>query len=117
MDMSKYGKPANNDLKALEYKGKKFKVTISGVSARTYPANDTQEEDTKAILTFDEFGDKTLVVSHPNCDELREWWGDDGTKWIGKELGLSTKTWNVGEGWVFTRFDAEPKEFDDDIPF
>ena len=116
MDMSKFGKPASNDMKAADHKGKKFKVTISGVTSRTYPATDTQEEDTKAVLSFEEH-DKVLVVSHPNADELIAWYGADGDNWIGRQIGLSTKTWNVGEGWVFTQLDAKPEDFDDDISF
>ena len=119
MDMSKYGQPASNDLKAAEFKGKKFKATISSVETRTYPARDDQPEDTKAVLYFDEdaLKGKPLVVSHPNAEELLSWYGSNSEDWIGKQIGLSTRTWTVGEGWVFTRLDAKPEDFDDDLPF
>ena len=116
MDMSKYGQGPSNDLKAAEYKGQNLKVVITGVTTRTYPARDDQPEDTKAVLEF-EGKEKVLVVSHPNCDVLRAAYGDDSDGWIGHEIGLSTKTWPVGEGWVLTPLDVAAPEFDDDIPF
>ena len=119
VDMSKYGQAASDDLKAADFKGKKFKGTIATVTTRTYPARDDQQEDTKAVLTFEEpdLQGKPLVVSHPNAQELLDWYGSDSAKWVGKTIGMSTKTWNVGEGWVFTQLDAKPEDFDDEIPF
>ena len=115
-DMSKYGQAQSDDLKAADFKGKNLKVVISGVSTRTYPARDDQEEDTKAVLTF-EGKEKALVVSHPNAQVLIDAYGPNDTDWIGHEIGLHTKTWNLGEGWIITPLDVEPEEFDSDLPF
>ena len=116
MDMSKYGQGPSNDLKAAEYKGQNLRGVISEVTTRTYPARDDQPEDTKAVLAF--VGrEKVLVVSHPNCDVLKAAYGDESDDWIGKAIGLSTKTWTIGEGWIITALDVPPVDYDDEIPF
>ena len=116
MDMSKFGQGETKDLKASAYKGQNLKVVISAYSTRTYPARDDQEEDTKVVLSF-EGKEKVLVVSHPNTDVLIKAYGPNGDDWKGREIGLSTKTWSVGEGWIITPLDVPEPEYDDDIPF
>ena len=116
MDVTKFGQGESKDLKALDHKGQKLKVVISGVSTRTYPARDDQPEDTKVVLAF-EGKEKVMVVSHPNTDVLIDAYGAESSNWVGRELGLSTKTWNVGEGWIITPLDVEAPVYEDDIPF
>ena len=115
-DMSKYAQSDSKDLKAAEYKGQNLKVVISGVSTRTYPARDDQPEQTKAVLEF-EGKEKVMVVSGGNCKILCDAYGKNDSDWLGHEIGLSTKEWEVGTGWIITPLDVEPTEFDDDIPF
>jgi hypothetical protein len=110
----------SNDLKAADFKGQNLKVTIDGVGERTYEGREDRPEQVKTTLTF--VGkEKTLVCSDTNNNILCDAYGDDSDGWIGKEIGLSTKTWNFGEGdkegWIVTPLDVEPPEFSDDIPF
>ncbi len=117
MDMSKYRSEGNTtDLKAADFRGQNLKVRISGVTTRTYPARESQPEVTKPVLSF-EGKEKVLVVSGGNTTTLCEEYGPLDTDWVGHEVGLSTKDWEVGTGWIITPLDVEPKAFDDDIPF
>lgn len=115
-DMSKYAGAPSNDLKAADFKGQNLKVVIDTVSTRTYPARDGQDEVTKPVLTF-RGKEKTLVVSPTNVKVLIEAYGADSDGWIGHEIGLSTKEYEVGTGWIVTPLDVEGPAFDDEIPF
>ena len=86
------------------------------MSTRTYPARDDQPEQTKPVLAFDG-KEKVMVVSGGNTKVLCEAYGIMDSDWIGHEIGLSTKEWEVGTGWIITPLDVEAPEFSDDIPF
>ena len=114
--MSQYAQSNTTDLKAAEFKGQNLKAVISAVSTRTYPAKEDQPEQTKPVLAF-EGKEKVLVVSGGNTKILCDAYGSMDTDWIGHEIGLSTKEWEVGTGWIITPLDVEPTDYDDDIPF
>ena len=117
-NMRQYGSSGNsNDLKAVDYKGKNLKVVISEVGTRTYPAKESQAEQTKTVLSF-EGKEKTLVCNGTNNDILCDAYGDEGADWVGHEIGLTTKDYEgYGTGWVVKALDVEEPDFDDDIPF
>ena len=116
-DMSKYQSDGNTtDLKAADFRGQNLKVVICGVTTRTYPARDDQLETTKPVLSF-EGKAKVVVVSGGNTSVLCKAYGNEDSDWIGHEIGLSTKDWEVGTGWIITPLDVEAPSFDDDIPF
>ncbi len=116
VDMSQFAQSDSKDLKAAEYKGQNLKVVISGVSTRTYPAKEDQPEQTKPVLAF-EGREKVMVVSGGNTKVLCDAYGNQDDSWLGHQIGLSTKEWEVGTGWIITPLDVDPVEFDDKIPF
>jgi len=116
MDMTKYSQSESKDLKAADFVGKNIKAVIESVSTRHYPAKDGNAEITKAVLKF--VGkEKELVSSPTNTKILIGSYGKDSDDWIGHQVGLSTKEYDVGIGWIITPLDVEPPDFDDSIPF
>ena len=120
MDMSKYKSDGNSsDLKAKDFIGKNLKLVIEKVETVTYPASDTQPEQTKPVLYF--VGkEKRLVMNGTNVEILCTAYGNDSESWVRHEIGLSTADYTAkgfGHGWVVTPLDVEPEEFNDDIPF
>jgi hypothetical protein len=117
MDMSKF-KPEGNtdDLKAKDFIGKNLKLKIERVDTVTYPANDNQPEQTKAVLYF--VGkEKRLVLNGTNTETLCNAYGDDSEGWAGKDIALTTKDYTdkgFGHGWIVQALEVE---FDDPIPF
>ena len=118
-DMSKYKSSSNSDdLKAKDFVGKVFKLVISKVDTVTYPANENQEEQTKAVLYF-EGKEKRLVLNGSNTEVLCSAFTSEGESWVGKEIQLSTQDYTAkgfGHGWIVTPVRAEG-DFDDLIPF
>lgn len=115
MDMTQFASSESKDLKAADFKGQKLKGKIESVSTRTYPAREDQPESTKPVLHF--VGrEKALVVSPTNTKTLIEAYGKDSDDWVDHEVGLSTKEYEVGTGWIITPLDVEVA-YDDDIPF
>lgn len=117
MDMSQYKNEGNSDdLKAKDFIGKSLKLVIDRVESVTYPANEGQPEQTKAVLYF--VGkDKRLVMNGTNTGALCVAYGNDSDDWIGKEIGLTTVDYTskgFGHGWAVQALD---QEFSDDIPF
>lgn len=116
MDMTKYAATDSNDLKAIDFKGKNLRLTISGVKERHYEARNGQPAQDKAALSF-EGKEKTLVLNKTNTKILIQAYGSDSNSWLGKEIGLSTQETELGEGWVVTPLNVQPPDYDDDIPF
>ena len=116
MDMTKYAATDSNDLKAVDFKGKNLRVTISDVEERHYEARNGQPAQDKAVLRF-EGKEKTLVLNKTNTKILINAYGADSNSWIAKEIGLSTQETELGEGWVVTPLNVQPPDYDDDIPF
>ena len=114
--MTQYSKSDSKDLKAADFVGKNIKAVIEAVSTRHYPAKDGNAEITKAVLKF-AGKEKELVSSPTNTKILIGAYGKDSDSWIGKQVGLSTKEYDVGVGWIITPLDVAPVEFDDEIPF
>ncbi len=120
MDMSKYKSDGNSsDLKAKDFIGKNLKLTIAKVETVTYPASDTQPEQTKPAIYF--VGkERRLILNGTNTEILCAAYGNESEAWTGHEIGLSTADYTAkgfGHGWVVTALDVEPEEFNDDIPF
>ena len=120
MDMSKYKSDGNSaDLKAKDFIGKNLKLVIERVDTVTYPANESQAEQTKAVLYF-EGKDKRLVLNGTNTEILCNAYESYSEGWVGKEIGLSTADYTAkgfGHGWVVTPLDVAPPDFSDEIPF
>ena len=116
MDMSGFKSEGNtSDLKAKEFIGKNLRVEIDRVDTVTYPANDNQPEQTKAVLYF--VGkEKRLVLNGTNTETLCNAYGDESDHWIGKTIALTVKDYTdkgFGHGWIVTPLDID---YDDDIP-
>ena len=116
MDATKFATTASNDLKAAEYKGKNFKVTIDTVTTRAYEATEKQAADEKLVLSFSG-KEKGLVLNKTNTKILIGAYGADTDGWIGNEIGLSTHETDLGTGWVVTPLNVAPPDFDDEIGF
>ena len=116
MDMNQFATSESNDLKAIDYKGKNFKVRISVVESRHYDAKKDQPASDKGVLSFDG-REKTLVLNKTNTRILISAYGADSEGWAGKEIGLSTQETELGEGWVVTPLNVAPPDFDDAIDF
>lgn len=116
MDMSKFAATESNDLKAADFVGKNFKVTISEIEERHYEARNGNPASDKAALHF-EGKEKTLVLNKTNTKILINAFGSDSGGWIGKEIGLTTHETELGTGWVVTPLGVEPPEYSDEIPF
>ncbi len=120
MNMSQYKSQGNSDdLKAKEFVGKNLKLTIERVETVTYPANESQSEQTKPVLYF--LGkDNRLVLNGTNTEILCDAYGDDSNGWVEKEIGLSTVDYTAkgfGHGWAVAPLDVAPPDYDSDIPF
>lgn len=116
MDMTKYGTTENNDLKAVDFKGKNLKVVIESVETRHYEARNDQPASDKAVLRF--VGkEKPLVLNKTNAKLLMSAYGTESDGWMNKEIGLSTQETELGPGWVVTPLNVQPPEFSDEIPF
>lgn len=120
MDMSRYKSDGNSsDLKAKDFIGKSFTLKIERVETVTYPASDTQPEQTKPAIYF--VGkEKRLILNGTNTEILCNAYGNDSEGWIGHEIGLSTADYTAkgfGHGWVVKPLDVAPEVFDDDCPF
>ena len=101
MDMSKYAETKNTDLKAADYKGKKFKAVINQVDVRTYEAKGGQAADEKGVLFFEGINDaegkpRGLVLYKTNTKILINAYGSDSESWLGQEIGLSTHETELG---------------------
>lgn len=117
MDMQKFVQEnKSEDLKAKDFVGKNLKVTISKVDTVTYPANESQPEQTKPVLYF-EGKEKRLVLNNTNTETLCNAYTSDSEKWIGQDISLTTKDYTAegfGIGWIVAALNPE---FDDEIPF
>ena len=51
-DMSKYAGNDSADLKAKDFIGKHFKVVITEVTVRDYPATEDKPSNSKPVLSF-----------------------------------------------------------------
>ena len=115
--MSKFNQPpkVETDMKAKNFLGKNLKLTIERADTVTY--NEGKENaQTKSVLYF---VDKTLrlVLNATNNEVICSAYGNDDEGWVGKEISLSTKTYEAegyDPGWIVAALDVE---FDDEIPF
>ena len=117
MDMNSFvNENKSDDLKAKDFVGKNLKVEIEKVDTVTYPANDSQAEQTKPVLYF--VGkEKRLVLNSTNTETLCNAFTAASTEWIGKEISLTTKDYSAegfGVGWIVAALNPD---FDDSIPF
>src|SRR5690606_32506139 len=114
MDMSIYAGSESNWLKAEEIKGKNVKAVIKEVGATHFEANGDKPAQDKAHLKF-EGREKGVILNATNTKTLIAAYGKDSEKWIGREIGLTTKDYeSFGPGIVVVILDAE---FSDDIPW
>ena len=117
LDMSKYNQPpkVETDLKAKNFLGKNLKLTIERADTVTYNEGKDNAQ-TKSVLYF---VDKKLrlVLNATNNEVICSAYGNDSDGWVGKEISLTTKTYEAegyDPGWVVSALDVE---FDDEIPF
>ena len=115
--MSKYNQPpkVETDLKAKNFLGKNLKLTIERADTVTYNEGKDNAQ-TKSVLYF---VDKKLrlVLNATNNEVICSAYGNDSDGWVGKEISLTTKTYEAegyDPGWVVSALDVE---FDDEIPF
>ena len=87
----------------------------------------------KAALSFAEFPDQLWTVNKTNFDNLKEMYGGDPKKWVGKELRLYSERYKARDGstgWTvkvktsMAAVKAKTQQYDernpppsDDIPF
>ena len=115
--MSKFNQPpkVETDLKAKNFLGKNLKLEIERADTVTYNEG-KPEEQTKSVLYF--VGkDLRLVLNATNNETVCNAYGDDDSGWIGKNISLTTKTYEAegyDPGWIVAALDVE---FNDDIPF
>ena len=116
MDMSKFNQPpkVETDMKAKNFLGKNFKLTIERADTVTY--NDGKDNaETKSVIYF---AGKSLrlVLNATNNEIICNAYGNDDDGWVGKEISLSTKTYEkegYDPGWIVAALDVKV----DDIPF
>jgi hypothetical protein len=114
MDMTQFAGSESNWLKAEDIKGKNVKAVIREVSAVHFDAQNDKPAQDKAALKF-EGREKGVILNATNTKILINAYGKDSEKWLGKEIGLTTKEYEgFGSGIVVVILDAD---FDDDIPF
>ena len=117
MDMSKFNQPpkVETDMKAKNFLGKNLKVTIERAGEVVYNEG-KDDEQRKSVLYF--VGKELRLVLNPTNNEIIcNAYGDDDAGWAGKEISLTTKTYEAegyDPGWVVSALDVE---FDDSIPF
>ena len=117
MDRSKFNPSGGNssDLKAADFLGKSFKLTVERIDTVIYNEGEPTEQR-KTVLYF--VGkDKRLVLNATNNETLCTAYGNDDNEWIGKEVSLSTKEYSAEgfpPGWIIAALDPD---FSDDIPF
>jgi len=116
VDATKYGETNSNDLKAVDFKGKKLRLRIDSVEERHYDAKPGQGASDKLALHFVD-KEKTLVLNKTNTKILIAAYTADTDKWCDKEISLTTQDTEMGEGWVVHPLNVPEPEFDDDIPF
>ncbi len=116
VDMSKYSGGESKFLKAKDFEGQNLKVVIDRLEEAHFEANDFGPATNKPILYF-KGKERGLVVNASNVQILIEAYGSDSDSWSGRQIGLSTKKYEKGTGWIVTPLDVEPPEFNDDIPF
>ena len=114
MDMSAYAGNESAYLKAEDIKGKNVKAVIKEVGIVHFEANGDKPAQDKGALKF-EGREKGVVLNATNTKVLIAAYGKDSNKWVGREIGLTTKDYEgFGSGIVVVILDAE---FDDDIPW
>jgi len=112
--MTKYAGSESTFLKAADIKGMNIKVTISEVGEVHFDAENDKKAQDKATLKF-HGKDKGIVLNATNTRSLIAAYTSDSTKWVGKEIGLTTKEYEgFSDGIVVTILDVE---FNDEIPF
>ena len=116
VDMSKFNQPekVETDMKAKNFLGKNFKLTIDRGDTVTYNEGKSDEQ-TKSVIYF--VGKELrLVLNATNNETLCTAYGDDSDGWAGKEISLTTKTYEkegYDPGWIVAALNVEV----DDIPF
>ena len=111
MDVSNY--LGNSDyLKADDIGRSRPRVTIGEVHSTSFTNDDGKTQD-KLVLMF-KGKDKGMVLNVTNTKRMAEAYGKESDQWIGKEIELYREDTPMGPG---LRLNAEPADFDDDIPF
>ena len=114
MDMTKYASSESDWLKASDIKGKKITVIISEIGEQHFEANEKGAARDRATIKFTG-KDKGVALNATNTGVLIDAYGAESGKWVGKEIGLSTKEYEgFGDGIIIVILDAE---FEDDISF
>lgn len=114
LDMTQFAGTESQWLKAEDIKGKNVKAVIKEVLSVHFDAQENRPAQDKAALKF-EGREKGVILNATNTKTLISAYGKDGDKWIGCEIGLTTKEYEGwGAGIVVVILDAE---FEDDIPF
>ena len=110
MDMTEF--TGNSDfLKSTDIGKARVRVTIKSVNTREF--SDENGTKTKPLLEFKD-KDKMMVCNITNTRRLVKAFGADSGDWIGRNIELYVEETQMGPG---LRVNAEPQEFDDDIPF
>jgi len=113
-DMTQYAGNESTWLKAADIKGKNVKVVISEVGSISFDAKEDQAAQTKATILF-EGKEKGVVLNATNTGVLIQAYGAESADWIGKEIGLNTKSYEgFADGIVIVILDVD---FSDEIPF
>ena len=110
MDVTDY--LGNSDfLKAADIGKGRPRVKVKAIHSRDF----TDESGTKSKLLLEFVDkDKMMVLNVTNTRRMAGAYGTDSDKWIGKEIELYVEDTQMGPG---LRLNAEPADFDDDIPF
>jgi len=104
-------------LRADEIKGKKFRLTVSGVEARELDDLDNPEKKKKKCVLSFEGREKKIVMNGGSMIALGDAYGRDDIErdWVGKEVEVSTDTCNVGSGYMIC---VRPVvEVSEEVPF
>lgn len=113
MDMTQYAGNESGWLKASDIKGKNIKVVISEVGTIHFEARDGKPEQTKPTLRF-EGKEKGIVLNATNTKLLINAYGAESDNWIYKEIGLSTKEYEMGDGIIVVILDIA---YEEDVQF
>ena len=81
--------PPSNTLKAADFEGGEWELTIAGYEVREFDQTDQKTGETykqrKPVFSFHET-EKTLVCNKTNRNEIATVYGDEMDDWIGKKI-------------------------------
>ena len=111
MDMTQFAGQESRFLKAEDIKGHNIKATIESVALVEFDNDDGSKEQKPALKLVGK--EKGVVCNATTVMELGTNFGFDSDKWVGQEIGLTTKHYqSLGKDGIVI---SAIKDFIDDV--